>query len=133
MSKTPVKAIHPRQKDAWLATIQSSPTVTSKRKGSTSTLHCPHCHVARISLLKKLLFGPVFRFRCRQCGHHWRVSWWSVVVAILTISTFAVLLLLAWLSGLGRVLGPAANFISGLALVIGGLVIARLVPVRKAD
>jgi len=97
-----------------------------------SSVRCPHCG-APISLFKKLFFGPIFRFRCANCGHHWRVSWWSVVVAILTILGFTILLLLSWITGLLLVIGPSAGLIGGLAVVIAGLAIAQLVPVRKAD
>lgn len=112
---------------APVATTTSAPTVAA-----SSTRVCPHCRVTPIGPVKKLLFGPLFKFRCSGCGGQWRVSWWSVGTALIAIASTPVLLGLAWTLGLLR---PSANSVLevGVAvLVVAGLVITHFVPVRKA-
>lgn len=96
------------------------------------TQHCPHCGIGRISLAKKLLFGPLFRFQCGHCGHRWRVSHWSVVVAILAIVGKPVLAVVFWSLGLAR---PGASSLLAIAFInfaVAILAVTFLVPVRRA-
>ncbi|MDP3858925.1 MAG: hypothetical protein Q8Q73_14310 [Stagnimonas sp.] len=95
------------------------------------TQRCPHCQIARISLVKKLVFGPIFKFRCVRCGNRWRVSSWSVVVSLLAIASMPILIGLAWLSGSVRPGAGSAVAIVTTTLILAALAITYVVPVRK--
>lgn len=96
------------------------------------TQRCPHCQVGRISLVKKLLFGPAFRFRCAHCGNRWRVSHWSVLVALLAIAGTPVEAGLAL--GLGLTKSGAVGLLGAafLNFALAFLAMTFWVPVRKA-
>lgn len=111
--------------------FSAKPTVSSQQ--ASSTQHCPHCRTASISLTKKMLFGPMFKFTCAQCGGRWRVSWWSVGTSLLAIAGTPVFVAIAWGTGLMK---PSVDSLLGTALAAFGIavyVIAKFVPVRKAN
>ena len=95
------------------------------------TQQCPHCHIGQISLAKKLLFGPLFSFRCAHCGQRWRVSYWSVVVAVLAIVGTPVLAVLSWSLGLVRPGAASLLVIAFLNFALSILAVTYWVPVRR--
>jgi len=95
------------------------------------TARCPHCQVGRISLVQKLLFGPIFRFRCTHCGNRWRVSHWSVVVALLAIAGTPVEAGLALAFGLTKSAAVALLGSASFNLALTVLAMTFWVPVRR--
>lgn len=94
-------------------------------------LLCPHCGDHGISSTQKLLLGPIFSCRCTKCGNLWRISKWSIAVALASIAAIPILLVLSWVT---HVLTPG----KGSVLIVGFVVtfvaaktILHVVPVRK--
>jgi hypothetical protein len=99
--------------------------------GRSSALRCPHCNGAGISRIQKLLLGPVFTCRCTTCGGHWRISWWSVVVALISMAAIPVLLVLSWVNQLLNPGGGSVLAVGILVLTVSGFVVVYAVPVRR--
>lgn len=95
------------------------------------TQRCPHCGIGQISLAKKLLFGPLFRFQCGHCGQRWRVSYWAVVVAILAIVGTPTLAVLSWSIGLVRPGASSLLSVAFLNFALAILAVTYWVPVRR--
>jgi len=94
-------------------------------------LLCPHCGDHGISRIQKLLLGPIFSCRCSKCGGLWRISKWSIAVALASVVAIPILLVLSWVIHLLTPDKGSVLIVGFIATIVAAKTILHVVPVRK--